>query len=120
MEQYVCSHHGKNSTHDTARCYTLQAQQSRSTKSSTGRSPEAALVTPPFDHESDEGLDDTNFVILTVDVNMGPPYQWSPPSPSFLSQRAEALSPSRTELGPARSSPTREPAVTCGERTSAL
>ena len=65
--QYVCSHHGKNSSHDTAHCYNLQprAQQSRPTKSPTGKPPVAALVTSPFDHESDEELDEMNCVIVT-------------------------------------------------------
>jgi hypothetical protein len=69
---YNCSHHGKNGTHDSAHCRQLlrtAARQSKTTKPPTGPAPVAALITSPFDHESDEELDEAGQCVLTVDEN---------------------------------------------------
>ena len=65
-EEFTCSVHGRNSTHDTANCRTLSKR--KTPKSPTSRSPVAALVTPHYGHESgEEEADEENYIVLTVD-----------------------------------------------------
>jgi transposase InsO family protein len=67
---HLCSRHGKNWTHDTADCRTLQAAAGKQpTKSATGNKPVAALITSPLGPESDEERDEEGHCVLTVDEN---------------------------------------------------
>lgn len=67
---HLCSRHGRNWTHDTADCRSLQAAAGKQpSKPSTGNKPVAALITSPSGPESDEERDEEGHCVLTVDEN---------------------------------------------------
>jgi len=92
---HLCSHHGRNWTHDTADCRTLQAAAGKQpTKPPTGNKPVAALITSPSGPESDEERDEEGLTVLTVDrTDKRRPYHWSQPCRYLLHIPTAALPP---------------------------